>query len=82
MFTVQRRLPGAQGANGCWGDQGVWESDTAQGAVQAAVEATGDPGYVESGTYWRAAPAVEWSVFVPRMKRTAVVSVSVIEAQP
>lgn len=78
-WMVQRRLPGAQGANGCWNDQGEYEARSAAEAVEKAIEGH-SASYVESGTYWRAAPAQQWEKFIPRVKTVHQTTVEVLDA--
>lgn len=66
-YQVQRRLPGAQGQNGGWMDEGTAEASSASDAVaQIAAEC---PNHFLGGDF-RAAPMPAWEIFRPRVHET------------
>lgn len=61
-YLVQRRLPGVQGQNGCWSDQGIVEATNAEDATLEVAQASG---HRLDGGDWRACLAPKWEVFRP-----------------
>lgn len=74
-WLVQRRLPGAQGENGCFQDSGTFVAKTADDAMRACAEKLDE--HMVAGGYFRVAPAQVWRVFRPTVETTRSVNIHV-----